>query len=218
MNELNGTIICGDTHARWGLLNQLINKKRPERVIVCGDFGFWPGEAKYELSDLKNKDTKVYWCDGNHENHVALAKRTSDEVAPNVFYMPRGSTMKLPDGRTIMFFGGADSYDKDSRTLNVDWFKEELPTQEQLDRAMAYDGPVSMVVSHTAPEEFDVKVRNSFRDPTRFVLSRILEKFRPQFWYFGHWHWPLTGFHDGTRWTGLHYADMGNSRWWVYLR
>jgi predicted phosphodiesterase len=35
-------LITGDVHAQFGILNNLINKEKPELVICCGDFGFWP--------------------------------------------------------------------------------------------------------------------------------------------------------------------------------
>jgi len=35
-------LITGDIHNDFGELNELINKKRPDLVICCGDFGYWP--------------------------------------------------------------------------------------------------------------------------------------------------------------------------------
>lgn len=31
--------IIGDVHAKFGLLNQFINKKNPEAIYILGDFG-----------------------------------------------------------------------------------------------------------------------------------------------------------------------------------
>ena len=35
-------IIMGDVHADFGSLNQFLNKKRPDIILQCGDFGRWP--------------------------------------------------------------------------------------------------------------------------------------------------------------------------------
>ena len=35
-------IVCGDTHGYWRYLNALINKKKPELILQCGDWGFFP--------------------------------------------------------------------------------------------------------------------------------------------------------------------------------
>jgi len=67
-------LIVGDIHNEFGRLNNLINKKKPEIVICCGDFGYWP-EVKWAkpLSNIKLQSAKkLLWCDGNHENHGAL--------------------------------------------------------------------------------------------------------------------------------------------------
>jgi Icc-related predicted phosphoesterase len=33
------TLILGDVHAEFGKLNEIINRKNPDLVICCGDFG-----------------------------------------------------------------------------------------------------------------------------------------------------------------------------------
>ena len=42
--------------------------------------------------------------------------------------------MALPDGRTVLFMGGALSVDKAWRTPGYDWFPEESITTGDLDR------------------------------------------------------------------------------------
>ena len=61
MNER--VLITGDIHNEFDRLNVLINKKKPDRVFCCGDFGYWPGKAR-PLSDIKLQGTKeIRWCD-----------------------------------------------------------------------------------------------------------------------------------------------------------
>ncbi len=142
-------MIVGDVHNMFGQLNTLMNRKKPDLVIACGDFGLWPSEKGCkEFSDIKlPKGCELRWCDGNHENHWALRDRKSDEIEPGIIYMPRGSTYTLPDGRVVMFMGGAHSIDKAWRTLGIDWFPEE--TISQKDMMDLPDMNIDIIVSHT---------------------------------------------------------------------
>ena len=95
-------IVTGDIHNEFSKLNALINRHRPELVICCGDFGYWPNVPwAAPLSNISPQGAKILWCDGNHENHWALRDRETDELHPNVIYMPRGSTYELEDGKNI---------------------------------------------------------------------------------------------------------------------
>jgi hypothetical protein len=166
------------------------------------------------------ENTLVFWCDGNHEDHQELGLRKTDELWPGVHYMPRGSLLDLPDGRRVMFMGGADSIDKESRTIGIDWFPEEIIRDSDI-RNLNYEGPVDIVVSHTCPREFDIgigtKEEHYIRDCSRMALSYILHHYHPPLWYFGHWHYYKTGYDHGCRWTALDYAGSGG-RWWEEIR
>ena len=224
--------IVGDIHGEFGTLNSFINKKQPKMVLVCGDFGYWPKMDIPRLSSRgrikkptvpKAGDTKVYWCDGNHEDHESLLldTKTSTELWPNVWYMKRGSVLELDDGRNILFMGGAHSVDKASRRNRIDWFEEELISWADFRRLPDPDDVrIDIVISHTCPLE--VPMEGSFNagkqdDPSRRVLSHILQVYRPNLWYFGHWHHYNTGFLPDTncRWTALNMCCESN--WWAKL-
>jgi len=224
-------IVCGDLHGDWGKLNTLINTHEPKIILQCGDFGYWPGMAlrkpvlygqqkPWELQGVKYKDTFVLWCDGNHEDHWYLKDNPTLIDYGNVHYQRRGSVQVLPNGMTVMFIGGADSIDKCWRTLGIDWFPEEVINQEDLDRCLAFEGNVDIVISHTCPMEFDVKSNEGsegkYNDPSRVALSRVLEKFKPDLFYFGHWHKAQSGKHLNTRWQCMDYPGHGG-KWWTYL-
>jgi Icc-related predicted phosphoesterase len=216
---LKKIIVTGDIHNEFGRLNELISKKRPELVICCGDFGFWPNVPwGSPLSNIKTQGAKILWCDGNHEDHWSLKERTTDELAPNIFYMPRGSIYKLEDGRNIMFMGGAHSIDMEMRTEGVDWFREEVITQRDL-----YDLPqvkVDIFITHTCPEELvhDLIKYNSFKknEPSNTALSELWRIYKPGLWIFGHWHVYKEGMLFGTKWHCLSATGFGD-RWWMYL-
>lgn len=220
-------IVVGDLHGQFGQLNRLISELKPAVVLQCGDFGFWPRSfnktyvdefgrrRKWDVS-FKNKDTHVYWCDGNHEDHWSLKDLTDNEVFPNIFYMKRGSVIMLPDGRNVLFMGGAYSIDKKHRTLGVDWFPEETITQADIEALP--DVKIDMVISHTAPYEFNIDDYHEAygHDPSRDALTYVLEKYRPKRWFCGHMHRYMHGFHEGCIWTCLSYAGHSD-RWWVQL-
>lgn len=224
-------LVCGDIHGEWGKLNDLINRKNPEIILQCGDFGYWPGLSMkrpvlynrklkaWSHKGVKPKDTKVYWCDGNHEDHWRLAEdwKTGAVDYPGVYYRPRGSSLELPDGRVVLFMGGASSVDKAQRTLGIDWFPEELITYQEYIWALETNKRVDIVISHTCPIEFDIKHRPDKQgDPCRMALSGILEKFQPEQWFFGHWHLYKEGKYGNTRWTGLNHCSSLDT-WWKEL-
>ena len=226
------TVVMGDIHGDWPELNKFVNRKSPELILQCGDFGYWPRDPanakrmkyarKYgqELPRPKMLDSSVlFWCDGNHEDHQELRLRTTDELWPDVHYMPRGSLLDLPDGRRVMFLGGAASIDKHSRTMGMDWFPEEQISYADIND-LGYEGHVDIVISHTCPREFPLNIRGKsmgyFHDSSRDALSYVLGHYRPSLWYFGHWHFYMTGYTMGCRWTGL--SCTGHGQWWEELR
>ena len=210
-------MVVGDVHGSWGALNNLINSKKPNIILQCGDFGFWPSLHPIGPKDIKNKDCKIFWCDGNHEDHWALGKLKNNEVAPNVFYMKRGSTLTLPDGRTVLFMGGAESVDRKWRTIGFDWFPDEIIKPRELD--FLPDTTVDIVISHTCPLSFDmdsfVITKDKLIDPSRHALSYVLHCYKPKLWYFGHFHKWGKGKFEGCEWTAL--SMPGEIGWWTKL-
>lgn len=218
MNEI---MIIGDVHGEFGALNTFIGKKRPKMIFQCGDFGWFPkwswemhhpgkkSNQYSKLPEVKSGETKIYWCPGNHEDHESLASLENNEIYPNVFYMKRGSILTLPDGRNVLFMGGAKSHDKEMRTIGIDWFDGEELTQKDV-LSVDPNTKIDIVISHTAPYEFEIekfKVGGAIRanDFSRKALSYILKTFNPSLWYFGHWHQHLTGYNNGCRWTALNH-------------
>ena len=210
--------ISGDTHGEWRKLNVFINSINPELLIVCGDFGYWPREKEYDLKKLKTGRTKILFCDGNHEDHHSLRRLVElgvTEVSPSVFYMKRGSVYTLPDGRRILFMGGANSTDKDQRIIGYDWFPEE--TISWADMENLPDPPIDIVISHTCPNEFyDELVDRGDNDPSRVALSIVLDKYKPALWFFGHFHMSKSRQYGVTRWTALN--RIREQGWWTRLQ
>lgn len=56
-------VVTGDIHGEFSKLNDLINKKRPELILCCGDFGYWPKFTWFEqISNIKTHGAKLLWC------------------------------------------------------------------------------------------------------------------------------------------------------------
>jgi hypothetical protein len=217
-------IVVGDIHGEWNQLNLIIERERPQAVFSVGDFGYWPriDKRSWSLDGIKNQGIPIYWAPGNHEDWWSLREldeRGVSEIAPNIYYMRRGSTLVLNDGRRVLFMGGADSIDKKVRRVGVDWFPDEIIGQRDIFDLP--DVPVDIVISHTAPDEFDLG-SSGFRglaldlDPSRKALSYILEKYHPALWYFGHWHISRSGHDSGCWWYALN--EAWHRGWWRWLR
>jgi len=225
----NEILVCGDIHGEWGPLNKLISRYKPEIILQCGDFGWWPKLHNTELIKtgrrwkkwnqygLKNGDTKIYFCDGNHEDHWDLKEYDGmKEIMPNVFYMPRGSVLELPDSRKVLFMGGASSIDKDRRIVGHDWFPEEEINQKDL-----YDltnDEINIIISHTCPTEFRKGAEFcefKHKDWSNEALSFLLEKYSPELWYFGHFHYYDISKYLNTKWYCLN--TIGGSYGWKRL-
>lgn len=214
-------LIVGDIHNEFGKLNTLLNKKKPDLVLSVGDFGFWPGEKGCEeLSKIKlpNKNSKLLWCDGNHENFWELKKRTSDEIEPGIIYMPRGSTYTLPDGKVVMFMGGARSIDKHLRKFGIDWFPEE--TISYNDMQGLPDVKVDIFITHTCPAELVPTLVKYYSgkdlEPSNQALSQLWEIYKPTTWILGHWHKYLPIKLNDTQFYCLSAPGFGD-RWWMWL-
>lgn len=224
------TLITGDVHNEFGELNQLINKKKPDNIICCGDFGYWPkfnNHPKHPtqaFSSIKLQGAEwLRWCEGNHEDFWELKKRESDEIEPGIIYMPRGSTYTLPDGRVMMFMGGGRSVDKHARKLGIDWFPEEEITQSDLNDLPDID--VDIFITHTCPVELVPKLGKKYmqasgmgkpEEPSNYALTALWEHYQPDLWFFGHWHQYGEYMLEKTHCYALSAPGFGD-RWWIWL-
>ena len=126
-------------------------------------------------------------------------------MGEDLVYQPRGSVLSLPDGRNVLFMGGAFSADW---VLRDDWCGSlELLHQDDLD--LVPDIPIDIVISHTAPREFGLEKDKSqwhpgwapSPDPSQDVLSRLFQERKPKRWFFGHFHRFVEGEASDCKWT-----------------
>lgn len=218
-------IVCGDM-GYWPVVQGSRDGGRVLRTNFEKNRGVLDnGEVLTYLHAIKPQKTKVLFCDGNHEQHHMLRYLVEEaggrfpiEVAESIYYMPRGSSYELPDGRRALFMGGASSIDYRQRVDGWDWFsKEEIISQEDLDAItpQKYD----ILISHTCPDcmvdtmmEMRQKDRN---DPSTKALQHIVETYRPALSLFGHWHRYVKRTIKDTTYIGL--SIPGKTGWWVTI-
>lgn len=207
--------IIGDTHGEWGKFNKLLNEIRQNykescngkevNIIVCGDFGYWPNEKQYDINKIKNKCEwtqngyiNIYFCPGNHEDWWALNKIEKSstekiiELQKSIFYCTFGSIKEF-NRKTFMFCGGADSIDKNFRTLGWDWFPEEIISISDMYKLPPDDTNIDVIISHTCPTFMTKYIGNKLigkicKDPSCDLLEQIYNMFKPSQWFFGHFH------------------------------
>lgn len=139
---------------------------------------------------------------GNHENYDLLREYPEEEwhggiirrIQPNVLMLERGYVFEI-GGKRIFAMGGAQSHDAQFRTWGVSMWKQELPSQEEYDRAIQeinrVDNKVDLIISHCAPGQIEDKIL-SRRVPIRDELTAFLESVSHtvdyDLWLFGHYH------------------------------
>jgi len=122
-------IVIGDVHGLSSHLNDFMKSNPADIYLQCGEI-YWPEYNTHEI--IVPLNSKLYFCDGNHDDHWALNRLKNNEVYPRCYYMKRGSTLTLPDGRVVLFIGG------ESYPTKEDWLKikELLCFDDKFDKQM----------------------------------------------------------------------------------
>lgn len=198
-------VFIGDTHGEWGKLNTILNElyqknKTDLNVIITGDFGFWPFINEFNLSKIKiRSNIKIFFCPGNHENWFELEKIEKEnpnkkiiEIHKNIFYCTFGAILEI-ENKKIMFCGGAESIDKNHRTIGYDWFPNEIISYGDMLKLDQEIKTVDIIVSHTCPDFIFKQMKfktffNKNSDPSCKYLTQIFQMYTPKLWFFGHFH------------------------------
>jgi len=213
--------VTGDTHGEMQM-RRLSHKAWPlgkdlckeDYVIIAGDFGLiWNNnvsqEEFYWLKWLNDKPWTTLFVDGNHENHKRLNRLHIERkfggkvgiVGRDVFHLKRGEIYEI-DGKKIFTFGGADSVDKAWRTVDVSWWKEEIPNHKEmtygLENLEKHGNKVDYIITHTAPNELvnmlvtNMKItelsKDYTSDPTQNYLDEVCKLTDFKKLYCGHFH------------------------------
>lgn len=185
-------------------------------VFVLGDFGLpWEDcpvdengihpaakDEKFLLDWYDKKPFKVLAVMGNHDNYNMLEKLPQVDmygdrvlkVSGNVFYLIRGHIYNI-QGKSFLVLGGAQSQDKNRRTLDKDlWVQEEWTSEEEaacLSRIEKFGRAFDFVLSHTGPLNGIFCIESScdfMEDSNVHFNDKIDGMVSYKRWFFGHWH------------------------------
>lgn len=144
------------------------------------------------------------------------------KIRENIYHLERGYVFEIC-GKKIFAFGGASSHDIDDGILDRDdyvndddfydacyryrkygksfrinhlsWWKEELPSQEEMDRGInslnRVGWKVDYIVTHCAPQQIASIISNGFygSDKLTMYFNGLLDKgIQFDSWFFGHYH------------------------------
>lgn len=213
--------VCGDTHFDLDLdklftENWLEGKKltKDDYLIVLGDFGLiWYSEEtkkeKYWKKWYNSKPWTTLFVDGNHENFDRLFSNEFKEVemfdsivkqiSDSIFHLQRGHVYKI-EGKIFFTFGGGESIDKNSRTEFVSWWKQEIPSYQEMDLGIEnlekHNNEVDFILTHTCSEyAFDLLMKKAAfgykidaERTLRSFFSWIENNIQFKQWHFGHYH------------------------------
>jgi hypothetical protein len=204
-------IILGDIHGHWDGANATVHSALNEHpdakaVVSLGDLGDgWPIRGGFNRWK-PDFDLPIYVVDGNHENFDAIE---AGNINPKLRWTGRGTTLDL-DGNMVMFFGGATSPDRDGRVIGKSWWPQESITREQVEYALQYQGPrLTAMFCHERAECFPIPKdkqpviwANQCGRSDRIALETVVRKYRPEFYFHGHWHWGHMSSHN-VRHSGM---------------
>lgn len=202
--------VTGDTHANidisklnMGKFPQQKDLTKNDYLIICGDFGLvWDGSRRemWWQDWLSDKNFTTLWVDGNHENFDILYEfplmdkfgGKVREIAPDIYHLDRGQVLTI-DGKKIFVMGGARSTDKECRIEHISWWKQEMPSKEEMEHAISSldkaGWSVDYVITHCAPRSVQNLIADWYEnDPMVSFLERIYADLNFKKWYFGHYH------------------------------
>ena len=205
--------ITGDTHGDIDFIKlHYFAGENPQLtftdyMIVCGDFGgVWSNRTLCaDLKRYKELNYTILFVDGNHENFDILNSYPVKNwhggkihrIAPNIIHLMRGQVYNI-DGKKFFTFGGGTSVDKMYRKEGVSWWKQEMPSSEEIEEAHrnlsnnSYE--VDYIITHSCDERalYYKPLTKCYKSkhvyPDNVMLNQFEEQVKYHHWYFGHYH------------------------------
>ena len=211
--------VIGDLHNDLSRLNSLIEQMKPgDTMISCGEISglLWDGlEEKPFLDYLESLHMQFAFIDGIHDNFPAIYSYTIEnwnggkihKIRNNVFHLMRGQVFEI-ENLKFFTFGGGYSIDKamrvtDASDKRVNWWKEEMPAQEEYDEGKCnlekHNWAVDYIITHTLNKESipilaGLERYNGIKQsctedlPLNYYLEDIRTFTNYKEWFFGHFH------------------------------
>lgn len=214
--EVNRVFMHGDCHADFRWLKYFCEEEKTTKddlMIILGDSGinYWASTRDYVLKEyLAELPITLLCVHGNHEerpfNIFSYHEMEMFEGVvyveddfPNILFAKDGENYQIKNHRYLIL-GGAYSIDKQYRlAFGHRWYASEQPSEEIKDyvakQIVKYNKEFDIVLSHTAPREFEpVEMflpgvdQSEVDKSTEEWLDEIREMISYNKWYFGHYH------------------------------
>lgn len=206
--------LTGDTHgdvdhAKLNRKNFIEGREltKNDYVIVLGDFGtvWYSNESNknQKMIDFYNsKKWTTLFIDGNHENFDELYKYPVEtwnggkihRISDSIIHLMRGQIFNI-DNKKFFTMGGASSIDKESRSLGISWWPQELPSyseyEEALDNIEKSNYSVDYVLTHCCSSSTQNKLLGNtsiIHDDLNKFFDNVENDLKFKHWYFGHYH------------------------------
>ena len=201
--------ITGDMHGDQNRFNtKEIKQLQPgDTLIICGDFGFvWEdnSQEKEFLKWLGSRKYNVCFLDGPHDNfdRIYACRKTVfkgglvHRISGSLFNMCRGQIFNI-EGHKIFTFGGGESSDRDMRNDSKRWFKEELPSPEEMrvgaENLEENELKVDYIITHEPPSVVKKALqlrsgKNAYVNLLNGYLEEVNRGVEFKKWFFGSVH------------------------------
>jgi len=181
--------LIGDIHGHFVTYEKLI--ANCQKTIQLGDFGV--GFDDWVGFDIEPQHRFIR---GNHDN-PSVCKEHPNYLGDYGFLAEEN----------IFYISGADSIDKDDRTIDIDWWHDEQLSYQDLKAMMTLYGRVKpkTIISHDCPEEVFPYLHCPFhiKSRTQQAMNQLLTIHRPKYWIFAHYHLSCKQQIDNTLYTCL---------------
>ena len=181
-------------------------------VIICGDFGLVWNNDKEDMwwrSWLNDRPFTTLFVDGNHENFDLLNAYPVENwhggkihrIAPSIIHLMRGQLFDI-EGKSFFTMGGAESHDREFRTIGISIWEQELPNNKEYAQALSTlekcGYKADYVITHCAPTDIEYEVEygkctsayNFYYSENRLTefFRDLAEKMQYERWFCGHYH------------------------------
>ena len=206
MTKDDFVIICGDFGGVWNKDEESKMETMVLDWLDCKSFTTLFVDGNHENFDRLYEYPVEEWNGGKIHR-----------IRPSVIHLMRGQVYEL-EGKKIFTFGGASSHDIDGGILELDapdyrkkkkeldkgwkpyrinhlsWWKEELPSEKEMDEGrknlQRYDNKVDFIITHCASSSTTALISHGIykSDLLTSYLEEIRRSVKFKKWFFGHYH------------------------------
>lgn len=197
--------ITGDIHGDYSRFKDPKLRKlgKNDALIVCGDFGFiWDGSEREKklLEKIGKLKYNVLFVEGSHENYDLLEKYEISEwnggktrlISGKLRQLMRGQVYEIAE-KIVFSFGGGQTDDIADVNEGTNWWRREIPSEEEQSEGMANlekgGNKVDFIVTYEPPAKMQGLLTGSGdKNRINVYLSEIFDKVEFKGWFFGKLH------------------------------